>query len=187
MTETTGAEAEASAAPSANGVKPELAVAETVEKSDTTKRPTIGSEVLYADAGNVEATTVILEHSGAETVTAERATIEHSDVKSLEARSVQFVKSGALKVKAENAVLQGSSAAVIQADEARIVKSKAMLINAGKLTAEGNVQTVLQFGPVDGEIKTIFTPQSAAAFGAAFGFVVLILGAIARRLFGHSE
>jgi hypothetical protein len=187
MTDTTGAEVEAPAAQSANGAKPDQAVAETVEKSDTTKRPTLGSEVLYADAGNVEATNVTLEHSGAETVTAERATIDHSDIKSLEARSVQLTKSGALKINAENAVLQKSSAAFIQADDARIVKSSAMVINAGKLTSEGNVQTVLQFGPVDGELKTVFTPQSAAAFGAAFGFVVLILGGIARRLFGHSE
>ena len=185
MTEMTNAEAPATS--SANGPKPDQAVAETVEKADTTKRPTIGSEVLYADAGNVEATNVTLEHSGAETVTAERAMIDHSDIKSLEARSVQLTKSGALKINAENVVLQQSSAAFIQADDARIVKSSAVVINAGKLTSEGNVQTVLQFGPVDGEIKTVFTPQSAAAFGAAVGFVVLILGAIARRLFGQSE
>jgi hypothetical protein len=187
MTETTDAAAEAPTTANTNGAEPKRAVAATVEKADTTKRPSLGSELLYADAGNVEATNVTLEHSGAETITAERATIEHSDVKSLEARSVQFTKSGALKVNAENAVLQGSSAGFIQADEARIVKSRAVVINAGKLTAEGNVKTLLQFGPVEGEIKTVFTPQSAAGFGIAFGFVVLILGGIIRRLIGKSS
>ncbi len=187
MTETTGAEADAPTTANTNGAKLEQVVAATVEKSNTTKSPLLGSELLYADAGNVEATNVTLEHSGAETVTAERATIEHSDVKSLEARSVQFTKSGALRVNAENAVLQGSSAGFIQADEARLVKSRAVVINAGKLTAEGNVNTFLQFGPVEGEIKTVFTPQSAAGFGIAFGLVVLVLGGIFRRVVGHSS
>jgi hypothetical protein len=68
-----------------------------------------------------------------------------------------------------------------------LVKSRAVVINAGRLTAEGSVKTVLQIGPVDGEIRTIFTPQSAIGFGAAVGFVVLIIGSLFRRLFDHSS
>jgi hypothetical protein len=187
MTESTSAESDVTNAAGANGATPGRAVAETVEKANTTKSPSLSSELLYADAGNVEATNVTMQHSGAEHVTAERATVEHSDIKSLDARSVQLTRSGSLSVKAENAVLQNSSAAFIQADDARLVKSRAVVIYAGRLTAEGNVKTFLHFGPVDGEIRTIFTPQSAVGFGAAVGFVVLIIGGIFRRMFGHTS
>jgi hypothetical protein len=161
------------------------AVFETVEKADTTKSPTFASELLYADAGNVEATNVTLEHSGAEKITAERVTVEHSDVKSLDAKSVQMVNSGALKVKADRAVFQNGGAVFVEADEVRLVKSKAFVVEAGKLITEGNVQTVLHVGPVEGELHTVFTPQSAVAFGAGLGFVLLILGSFFRRVFGR--
>jgi hypothetical protein len=183
MTESTNTGPEVTTISGANGAGPGQAVSETVEKAGTTKSPLLSSEVLYADAGDVEATNVTLEHSGAEKVTAERATIEHSDVKSLEARSVQLVNSGSLSVKAVTAVLQNSSAGLVRAEEARLVKTQAGVITAGRLTAEGSVKTLLQVGPVEGEIKTIFTPQTAVGFGAAFGFVVLIVGGVIRRVF----
>jgi hypothetical protein len=161
------------------------AVFETVQKTDTTKSPTLGSELLYADAGNVEATNVTLEHSGAEKITAERATVEHSDVKSLDAKSVQMVNSGALKVKAERAVFQNGGAVIVNADELRFVKSKAVIVNAGRVTTEGNVQSMLHIGPVEGDIRTVFTPQSAIGFGAGLGIVLIFLGGIFRRVFGR--
>jgi hypothetical protein len=161
------------------------AVFETVEKTDTTKSPTLGSELLYADAGNVEATNVTLEHSGAEKITAERVNVEHSDIKSLDAKSVQMVNSGALKVQAERAVFQNGGVVFLRADDVRLVKSKAVVVNAGRVSTEGTVQTVLHIGPVEGELHTVLTPQSAIGFGAAFGFVVLILGGMLRRIFGR--
>src|SRR4051794_27369839 len=117
MTESSGPETEASTRARTNGAPVPPVVAATVEKAGTTKSPLPGSELLYADAGNVDATTVTMDHSGAETVTAERATIEHSDVRSLAARSVQLINSGSLTIKAENAVLQRSSAGFIRADD----------------------------------------------------------------------
>jgi hypothetical protein len=161
------------------------AVFETVQKTGTTKSPRLGSELLYADAGNVEATNVTLEHSGADKITADRVTVEHSDVRLLDAKSVQMVNSGALKVQAERAVFQNGGAVIVQADEVRMVKSKAVVVNAGRLTTEGNVQTVLHIGPVEGEIRTVMTPQSAIGFGAGLGFVLLILGGVFRRIFGR--
>ena len=141
--------------------------------------------MLYADAGNVEATNVTLEHSGAEKITAERVTVEHSDVRSLDAKSVQMVNSGALKVQAERAVFQNGGAVVVNAEEVRLVKSKAVVVKAGRLTTEGNVQTLLHIGPVEGEIRSVFTSQSAIGFGAGLGFVLIILGGIFRRIFGR--
>jgi hypothetical protein len=185
MTELAGSGADQQTSTNESAGANGAAVFETVEKTDTTKSPTLGSELLYADAGNVEATNVTLEHSGADKITAERVTVEHSDVRSLDAKSVQFVNSGALKVQAERAVFQNGGAVVVQADDLRMVKSKAVVVNAGRVTTEGNVQTLLHIGPVEGEIRTIITPQTAIGFGAGLGFVLLVVGGIFRRIFGR--
>jgi hypothetical protein len=163
------------------------AVASTVDKASTTKSPTLASELLYADAGNIQATNVTMEHSGADSITAERVTVDHSDVRSLDANSVQLVNSGAIKVQAERAVVQNGGVVLLQADEVRMVNSKAVVVSAGRISTEGNVQTVVHFGPVEGEIRTVFTPQSAIGFGAGVGFVLLILGGLFRRIFGGSS
>jgi len=47
------------------------------------------------------------------------------------------------------------------------------------------VQTLLHIGPVEGEIRTIMTPQTAIGFGAGLAFVLLVVGGIFRRIFGR--
>src|SRR5262249_17501511 len=93
---------------------------EFVAKSDTTKSPIEANELLRADAGDVRATTVSMDRSGAESVTAERVTMERSGAKTLEARSAQLVNSGVAILKSEQAVLQGGSAVLGSAPQARL-------------------------------------------------------------------
>jgi hypothetical protein len=100
---------------------------------------------------------------------------------------VQLVNSGAVKVQAERAVVQNGGVVLLQADELRMVKSKAVVVTAGRMSTEGNVQSLVHIGPVEGEIRTVFTPQSAIGFGAGIGLVLFILGGLFRRIFGGSS
>jgi hypothetical protein len=157
----------------------------TIVKDPTYKTPTPASELLRSDAGDVEATTVTMDRSGAEQVTAERVSMEKSGAKTVEARSVQLDDSGAMSVQAEQAVLQSSSAMAVVAEEARIVNSRVGVVTAGTATVEPGSNIVLFVGgDVEGEIRTLVNPVGAAAFGAAFGLVLLLLGALLRRRVG---
>ncbi|MGH2531153.1 MAG: hypothetical protein ACRDJW_02495 [Thermomicrobiales bacterium] len=158
------------------------AVSETVAKEQTTKSPTAASELLYADAGDVEATTVTMERSGAETVTGQRVVMDHSDARHVDARSAQLDRSGVLSLKSERAVLHGGAAGVVAAGEARIVRSKVGLIASGQTTVEGDLKALVHIGPVDGNVRTVLDPVSAVGAGAAFGVVVVIARWLARRL-----
>lgn len=178
MTETAKTEPAA-----ANGARHE-AVSETVAKAGTTKSPLPALEVLHADAGDIHAETVTMEHASAESVTVERLLMEQSDAKRIDARSAQLDRSGALVLKADRAVLQGGTVGVATANEIRMVKSKALVTIAGDLRAEGGVKTLLQIGPVQGDVRTLLTPGTAAGFGAGLG-IVLALASIVRRIFGR--
>ena len=153
---------------------------EAVLKASTTKSPTPGTELLGTDAGSVEGQTVSLERSGAEHVTAERAIVSNSGVRSLDARSAQFDRSGVLSLQAEKTVLQESSAVAIVADEVRLVASRALVVNTRELSADDKTRILIGVGGA-GEIRPVVSGGGAAAFGAALGLVLLVLGRLLGR------
>jgi hypothetical protein len=157
-------------------------VANTITKDPAYKTPTPASELLRSDAGDVEATTVTMDRSGAEQVTAERVVMTKSGARTVEARSVQMDDSGAMSVQAEQAVLQSGSALAIIAEEARVVNSKVGVVSAGTATFEPGSRIVLFAGNAEGEVRTVVDAAGAAAFGAALGVVLLLLGRLIRRL-----
>ena len=160
------------------------APSEFVAKSDTTKSAAEASELLRADAGDVNATTVSMDRSGAESITAERVTMDHSGAKSLDARSAQLTNSGVVFLKSERAVIQNGSAVIVSAGEARFVKSSALAVFAGNVSAEGDLKTLLHVGPSEGCVRPVLDGKGAVGLGAAFGLVVLVLGRLIRRLDG---
>jgi hypothetical protein len=168
-----------------NGMEPGGGAApEIVAKTDTTKSPVEANELLRADAGDVQATTVSMDRSGAETITAQRVTMERSGAKTLEARSAQLVNSGVAFLKSEQAVMQGGSAVLVSASEARLVKSRAVVVVADRLTGEGELKALLHVGSSDGCIRPVLDGSGALRFGAAFGLVVLVFGRLVRRFVG---
>lgn len=154
-----------------------------VGKESTSKSAVQADELLRADAGDIHATTVTMDRSGAEQVTAQRVTMDRSGAKSLETRSAQLTDSGVAILKSEQAVLQGSAAGVVAAGEVRVVKSRAVAIVAGNLNAQEDVRAVFYVGPAEGGIRPVFTVPSALGFGAAFGIVVLLAGRLFKSLF----
>jgi hypothetical protein len=156
-----------------------------VAKTETTKSPVEASELLRADAGDVNATTVSMDRSGAEAISAQRVIMDRSGAKSLNARSAQLTNSGVVFLKSERAVLQGGSAVVVSAAEARLVKSTAVAVVAGRAVVEGEVKALVHVGASDGCLRPVFDGKGAVGFGAAFGLVVLVLGRLLRQLGGR--
>lgn len=176
MARGSGADDMASDEGSAAGGRPP----EAVVKATATKSPLVASELLRADAGNVQAETVSLERSGAESIVAERAIVSNSGARSIEARSAQLDKSGVLALQAERVVLQDSSALAVIADEVRLVGTKALFVKGATVSADGASRTVVGAGS-DKAVRPLVSSAGAAAFGAALALLLLGLGRLLGR------
>ena len=95
---------------------------EVIVSAGPENRPTLATEILRAEAGDVNATTVTMDRAGAEQVTAERVVMTNSGARTVEARSAQVDRSGILAVRSDKAVFSNSTAIAIATDEARIVR-----------------------------------------------------------------
>lgn len=156
--------------------------ATTLLNTGPTKTPTLATEVLRADAGDVQATTVTMERSGAETIAAERLTMSYSGAREIEARSAQLNASGVVSLDADYAVLHDSAAVSVNAREVRVVKGRAALVRAQSATIDAGARILIYAGRPDATIRPTLDTTGAFAAGAGFGLVVLLVGSFFRRL-----
>lgn len=159
-------------------------IRETVYKQPAGKEPTPATEVTGMDVRQVEAQTVIMQQSRAETITAERLNMEKSAARAIDGKSVQMENSAAMVVSSERTVLQGASAAVVSSTDLRMVGSQALVVNADQAQLEGSRALVLA-GQPSGDVRVLFNVSSAAMFGAAVGVGLALASSILRRLFGR--
>ena len=162
-------------------------VPRAVLKATATKSPTEAAELLRADAGDIEATTVAMERSGADRVSGQRVIMTRSGARRLEARSAQLERSGVVSLVSDHAVLHAGSAVGVVADEVRMVKSRALVVAAKEATVEEGARVLVYVGPPAAGLKPTVGLVGAAGFGAAFGLVALGLGWLGRRLFRRTE
>jgi len=131
-----------------DGAEPESAPKTATFKESPSNTPVAATELRQTDAGNIEATTVTMDRSGAEQITAERVVMTQSGVMQMEARSAQLERSGVVNLKSEHVVLQGGTAFSVAADDARLVKSRAIAVVSGQTYLEGDARALLVVGPV---------------------------------------
>ena len=156
---------------------------EIVVSAGPENRPTLATEILRAEAGDVDATTVAMDRAGAEQVTAQRVVMTNSGARTVEARSAQVDRSGILAVRSDKAVFSNSTAIAISTDEARIVRSRVFALKADRATIESGAKIAIYAGPADEQIRPLADVRGAAAFGAGLGVVLLLLGSLLRRVF----
>lgn len=156
--------------------------AEVIAKSIPENRPTLATELLRAETGDVQADVVTMERAGAEQVTAQRAIITNSGARTIDARSAQIDRSGVLALNSEKAVFYNSSAVAVAAEQARIVRGRVFALKAENATIEGDAKIGIYAGPPSENMRPLLGAGGAAAFGAAFGAVFVILGSLLRRL-----
>ena len=158
-------------------------VSEIIVSAGPENRPTPATELLRAEAGDVHAGTVTMDRAGAEQVTAERVVMTNSGARTVDARSAQVDRSGILAVRGEKAVFYNSTAIAVATDEARIVRGRILLLKADRATIEGDARIGVYAGPASDAVRPLVDMRGAAAFGAALGAVLLVLGAGLRRIF----
>jgi hypothetical protein len=157
-------------------------VSEVIAKSIPENRPSLATELLRTESGDVRADTVTMERAGAEYVTAERAIITNSGARTIDARSAQIDRSGVLALNSEKAVFYNSSAVAVATEQARIVRGRVFMLKAENATIEGDARIGLYAGPASENVRPLLDVRGAAAFGAGFGAVVLLIGSMLRRL-----
>jgi hypothetical protein len=156
---------------------------EVIVSAGPENRPTVATEILRAEAGNVDATTVSMDRAGAEQVTAERVVMTNSGARTVEARSAQVDRSGILAVRSDKAVFSNSTALAVATKEARIVRSRVFALKTDRATIESGVKVAIYAGPADDHVRPLADIRGAAAFGAGLGAALLLLGALLRRVF----
>ncbi|MEJ7762490.1 MAG: hypothetical protein WKF80_06825 [Thermomicrobiales bacterium] len=154
---------------------------ETVLKASATKTPLPAREVLGTDAGDVRATTVSMERSGAERVTAERVIMSRSGTQRLDARSAQLDRSGVIRAEVEHMVMHAGSVVAVVANEARLVKTKALLVVSRSTTLEDSARVLVHIGPATSCTTPMLGTRGAASFGAAFAVVLFLLRSRGQR------
>ena len=127
---------------------------EVIVSAGPENRPTVATEILRAEAGDVHATMVTMERAGAEQVTAERIVMTNSGARTVEARSAQVDRSGILAVRSDKAVFSNSTAIAIATEEARIVRSRVLMLKADRATIEAGAKVAIYAGPAGREHAT---------------------------------
>ena len=156
---------------------------EVIVSAGPENRPTVATEILRAEAGDVHATTVTMDRAGAERVSAERVVMTNSGARTVEARSAQVDRSGILAVRSDKAVFSNSTAIAVATDEARIVRSRVLMLKTDRAMIEAGAKVAIYAGPADENMRPLADIRGAAAFGAGLGAVLLLLGSLLRRVF----
>jgi hypothetical protein len=169
--------AERAARPVAGG--PAAAIRKTLFKLPGSREQVPATEAVEADLSDITATTVMLDRSGAERITAERVSMERSGARIIDAKSAQLDRSGVVALGSDHTVLLNSSAIQVVAEEARITRSRAIWISTERATIQDSSMVIFS-GTAEGDIRTAFTPRTAALFGGACGLAIVAFNALLR-------
>ena len=163
--------------PSVDLVTTDSVTSEVIVSVGPENRPTVATEILRAEAGDVQAAMVTMDRAGAERVTAERVVMTNSGARTVEARSAQVDRS-----RSDKAVFSNSTAIAVATEEARFVRSRVMMLKADRATIEAGTRVAIYAGPAGENMRPLADVRGAAAFGAGLGAVLLVLGPLLRRV-----
>ncbi len=130
---------------------------------------------------DVTAEVVEINQGGAGTVTATTVTINQGGAQAIEAKEVSIAQGGALFIESANADLRESGVGLLATDTAHVRESGIGVAVADTLHADRTMIGVLFAGCVEGSPNVQIDARSAAAFGAGFAAVLILLGRLLRR------
>ena len=154
-------------------------IRQTIFKRPGSREQVPATEATGANLSAVNATTVLMNQSGAESVSAERVTMERAGARSIDAKSVQMDRSGVVALSSDNAVLLKSSAVQVVAEEARLSHSSAIFLTSNTASIEHS-RIAIFAGSADGDVQPLITGRTAAILGAALAAFALLLAALPR-------
>lgn len=150
------------------------AVRETLHKQPGSREQVPATAATDAELRSINASTVVMERSGAEQISADRVTMERSGAKSIETKSAQLDRSGVVALGSDTTVLLRSSAVQVAAEDVRLSHSSAVFVSAERATLDDS-RVVIFAGRAEGDIRAVLTARSAAIFGAAAGLVLTLM------------
>jgi hypothetical protein len=157
-------------------------IRKTIFKKPGGREETPATAADDAELSAVQGETVLLNRSGSERITAERISMDRSGARSIEAKSAQLDRSGVVALGSEHTVLLHSSAVQVVAEEARLSRSAVGFLFSDKVELTDDSRVFFFAGSANGDVRALFTPRSAAAFGAVVGLVVTCFLLLARLL-----
>lgn len=160
------------------------------------------ARLMDANAERINALQVTMDRSGAEFINAQKAFLTNSGAKEITGTSSKLIQSGVLQLNTDTAEFHQSSAVVASADSLSMEKgsivfatAETMSVDAGayvsvmqarEVRADGDIRAFMLFSKdvrAGGDVSSTLTTSSAAALGAAFGAIVVLLS----KLFGRRD
>lgn len=160
------------------------------------------AQLVQGSTGRVNALQVTMDRSGADFIHAQKVFLTNSGAQQITGGSTKLIQSGALQLKADTAELHQSSAVIanvgsMTTEGGTIVSAQAKdahlgagthvsFLQAGNVKADGDVHAFMMMSgnvTAGGNVTTTLSTAGAAAFGAVFGVVVVILS----KLFGRGD
>lgn len=158
------------------------------------------ARLMDANASRVNALQVTMDRSGAEYINAQKAFLTNSGAKEITGASSKLIQSGVLELNVDSAEFHQSSAVMAKAGSLSMEKGSVVFATADQMTidegayvslaqarevkADGDVRAFMLFSNdvrAGGNVTSTLTTSGAAAFGAAFGAVVVLLSKLLRR------
>jgi hypothetical protein len=158
-------------------------VTQTVWKLPGSREQVPATMAAETELRSIDASTVIMDRSGAEAIDAQRVTMERSGAKAIDTKSAQLDRSGVVALGSEHTVLLRSSAVQVVAEEARISKSAVLFASVNSATIADS-RVLIFSGNADGNVAPMFTRQTAAILGAALGFTFALIQLLLRARSG---
>jgi hypothetical protein len=161
---------------------------------------TADARLTDAGAERINALQVTMDRSGADFVHAQKAFLTNSGAKEITGTSSKLIQSGVLQLSTESAEFHQSSAVMAKADSMSIERGSVVFATANEMkvndgayvslmqsrqvNADGDVRAFMLFSKdvrAGGNVSSTMTTAGAAAFGAVFGAVVVVLSKVLGR------
>jgi hypothetical protein len=131
------------------------------------------TEAQQSEVASINATTVMLDRSGAEQITAESVNMERSGAKEINTQSARLERSGVVALGTDSAELHHSSVVQVVAEDVRLEHSTAVVVSAQRATLE-HTRVILFAGSADGDVRAVLTARAAAILAGGLTFGALL-------------
>ncbi len=153
--------------------------------------------ITQGGASDIKADNVIIRQGGAQRIEATNVTIRQAGVVQAKAETAEIVQSGVLLAQADKLTLDGGTQAlgvfagsatmdgslaqaIVSRGPMEMEQSATVAMLAPRVTVKNSAIGLLFARHVEGDVRALFGPRAAVAFGAAFGAAFGVAFALAR-------
>jgi hypothetical protein len=143
------------------------------------------TELFHADAESVAADRVSIEQSSAGSVTADSISINQRAVRSISTQTATLTQSAAFRFTGSDTAIHDSAIGFVSSDRVDAYDSTIGVLYGPMTVAEGSPRVLFHLGPTDPSVKPVLNGQAALGLGAGIGASLVIVSRLLRRLLGN--